>query len=470
MALSWYAVPVQPASQEPPPARPFDIPAGPLVTVVEAFERDTGIHVTFASPDIGTVRSPGVSGLLTPADALAQLLTGTGVGYTFTTPLAVALEVKGIAESIDVTATQPRVASARYTRPVSETPQTIRDHSAAGDGSAGRDDAQRGAAQRAGHHLQAGEGGGASSTTGDMFNLRGFSANNSLFVDGVRDDGLISRDVFNLEQVEVFMGPTGTDVGRGTAAGYVNMHDQVAARAIALRRYVRDRHVRAEAGDRRPQPGAALRRAGIVAGGGSAVRLNALVQDSGVPGRDSVEHESARRRAVARARSRHPHTPRARRRSSSSRTTSPTTVSRLRPGPRGRCADHGQRRRPPVEQDNYYGSPDHDYDSASQDSYFGRARARPRLAASQLRQPDAHNKTHRTAVISAIQSPASYNPATEVVTIARQGNERENRVTSNQTTLTAVGRTGAVRHALTGRLELTKESQFAPTLIGIGHA
>ena len=39
----------------------------------------------------------------------------------------------------------------------------------------------------------------------------------------MRDDGLISRDVFNLEQVEVFMGPTGSDVGRGTAAGYVNM-------------------------------------------------------------------------------------------------------------------------------------------------------------------------------------------------------------------------------------------------------
>ena len=40
--------------------------------------------------------------------------------------------------------------------------------------------------------LQAGEGGGASNTAGDMFNLRGFNASNSLFVDGVRDDGLIS--------------------------------------------------------------------------------------------------------------------------------------------------------------------------------------------------------------------------------------------------------------------------------------
>src|SRR4029450_865509 len=71
--------------------------------------------------------------------------------------------------------------------------------------------------------LQAGEGGGASNTSGDMFNLRGFSANNSLFVDGVRDDGLMSRDVFNLEQIEVFMGPTGSDVGRGNAAGYVHV-------------------------------------------------------------------------------------------------------------------------------------------------------------------------------------------------------------------------------------------------------
>ena len=83
--------------------------------------------------------------------------------------------------------------------------------------------------------LQAGEGGGASNTAGDMFNLRGFNAANSLFVDGVRDDGLISRDVYNLEQIEVFMGPTGSDVGRGTAAGYVNMQSKSSARSTPAR-------------------------------------------------------------------------------------------------------------------------------------------------------------------------------------------------------------------------------------------
>ena len=90
--------------------------------------------------------------------------------------------------------------------------------------------------------LQAGEGGGASNTSGDMFNLRGFSANNSLFVDGVRDDGLMSRDVFNLEQIEVFMGPTGSDVGRGNAAGYVNMQTKAPLAESAC--YVRELRLR----------------------------------------------------------------------------------------------------------------------------------------------------------------------------------------------------------------------------------
>ena len=71
----------------------------------------------------------------------------------------------------------------------------------------------------------------ASNTTGDMFNMRGFSANNSLFVDGVRDDGLVARDVYNVEQIEVFSGPTGSDVGRTNAAGYVNLTTKTPGRA-----------------------------------------------------------------------------------------------------------------------------------------------------------------------------------------------------------------------------------------------
>ena len=146
--------------------------------------------------------------------------------------------------------------------------------------------------------LQAGEGGGASNTAGDMFNLRGFNAANSLFVDGVRDDGLISRDVFNLEQVEVFMGPTGSDVGRGTAAGYVNMQTKTPHLSAAASRAVLLRQRRPAAAHRRRQPRASAgsrRRLARQIG----VPANALWQDGGVPGRDVVEQETrpSRRRS-----------------------------------------------------------------------------------------------------------------------------------------------------------------------------
>ena len=80
----------------------------------------------------------------------------------------------------------------------------------------------------------------------------------------------------------------------------------------------------------------------------------------------------------------------------------------------------------PVDQSNFYGTPANDYDEVSQDSGFARVEydIRPTV---QLRSQLRYNQTHRTAVISTIQNPAAYNPATELVTIARQGNERENR-------------------------------------------
>ena len=148
--------------------------------------------------------------------------------------------------------------------------------------------------------LQAGEGGGASNTSGDMFNLRGFSASNSLFVDGVRDDGLMSRDVFNLEQIEVFMGPTGSDVGRGNAAGYVNMQTKAPLAESAYAVTLRLRQRRSEPHDGRSQSGAAARRPGQLAWP-HGVRLNALWEDGGVPGATSCRARTSRSRLRSRS-------------------------------------------------------------------------------------------------------------------------------------------------------------------------
>jgi len=65
----------------------------------------------------------------------------------------------------------------------------------------------------------AGEGGGAQ---GDNLTLRGFSARSDIFLDGIRDVGMYTRDTFNLEAIEVFKGPSAILFGRGSTGGVIN--------------------------------------------------------------------------------------------------------------------------------------------------------------------------------------------------------------------------------------------------------
>ena len=66
--------------------------------------------------------------------------------------------------------------------------------------------------------LNAGEGG----THGDLVNLRGFSAGDDYFIDGLRDTGIYNRDVFDVQSIEVYKGPASTLFGRGTTGGVIN--------------------------------------------------------------------------------------------------------------------------------------------------------------------------------------------------------------------------------------------------------
>ena len=66
--------------------------------------------------------------------------------------------------------------------------------------------------------LNAGEG----AARGDTINIRGFSAFNDFFLDGVRDAAVYVRDPFNLETIEVLKGPSATLFGRGSTGGAVN--------------------------------------------------------------------------------------------------------------------------------------------------------------------------------------------------------------------------------------------------------
>ena len=66
--------------------------------------------------------------------------------------------------------------------------------------------------------LNAGEG----AARGDTVNLRGFSAFNDFFLDGIRDAAVYSRDSFNLESLEVVKGPSAILFGRGSTGGAIN--------------------------------------------------------------------------------------------------------------------------------------------------------------------------------------------------------------------------------------------------------
>ena len=56
----------------------------------------------------------------------------------------------------------------------------------------------------------------------DQFILRGVSTTADLYVDGVRDDAQVFRDLYNLERVEVLKGTAGMIFGRGGAGGVIN--------------------------------------------------------------------------------------------------------------------------------------------------------------------------------------------------------------------------------------------------------
>ena len=120
-----------------------------------------------------------------------------------------------------------------------------------------------------------------STNTGDAIYMRGFDTSGSIFVDGARDLGTVSRDVFNIEQVEVTKGPDGTEYGRTAPTGAVNLVTKQPVLGNGMSGSV--------------QVGSGQRRRGTAdwnqsMGNDAAFRLNVMGQESGVYGRDQVEN------------------------------------------------------------------------------------------------------------------------------------------------------------------------------------
>ncbi|MEC4727656.1 TonB-dependent siderophore receptor [Shewanella sp. D64] len=69
----------------------------------------------------------------------------------------------------------------------------------------------------------AGEGGGGNITTNDKITIRGFNANGNIYIDGIRDIAGYSRDMFNIEQLEVTKGANSSVSGKGSSGGTINL-------------------------------------------------------------------------------------------------------------------------------------------------------------------------------------------------------------------------------------------------------
>src|SRR6476620_8747797 len=64
--------------------------------------------------------------------------------------------------------------------------------------------------------------GGEGGKQGDSPIIRGFVARGDIFRDGFRDPGWYTRDLFDVDRVEVYKGPSSFAFGRGSPGGAVN--------------------------------------------------------------------------------------------------------------------------------------------------------------------------------------------------------------------------------------------------------
>jgi catecholate siderophore receptor len=313
--------------------------------------------------------------------------------------------------------------------------------------------------------------------TGDAIYMRGFDSSGSIFVDGVRDIGSISRDVFNLEQIDVLKGPAGTDTGRSSPTGSINL--------------VSKRPTLVEAGSAliTGGTGSQKRVSGdyntvLDAERGTALRLNAVVQDSGTPGRDEVKNK---RWAVAPSVAFGLNT--------NTRVflnllhvtqnnvpdggvptiglpgyTAPSTAAAPL-APAKLAALNAAR---PVDPENFYGDAS-DYDRVKAD--MGTVIVEHDFNANhKLTNTTRYGRTKQDYLLSAfmgtganIVTPNTADPSTwTLARTTRTVKDQENTIVTNQTNLVSNLGSGWIRHTVVSGLELTREEQTTVGHAGLG--
>jgi catecholate siderophore receptor len=425
------------------PVLHFQLQEAPLADLLQAFAAQTGLAVTLSDPALGAIRSPGVVGDFTPADALDRLLIGTSLAARTTSDGTIRVAIADVAAFVSVEGRRPGVASPKLTEPLRDIPQTITVVPRAVFEEQGASSLRDVLRNVTGITFQAGEGG---VPAGDQMTIRGFSARTDMFIDGVRDFGGYARDPFNLEQVEVAKGPSSAISGRGSTGGAINQVSKTPERARVY-------DVSIGGGN------AAYKRTSLDVnqpiGGDAAIRVNAMWTDAGVPGRDEVKN---RRWGVAPA--------------LSLGLDGPTTltISHLHleqhnlpeygipwvPANSNPELSAYSNSAPPVDPSNYYGLVQRDYEHTSTDVSTVQLDHTIAGGAVTLRNLTRYGRNDRDSVLTSPRF-ASVETST-AITRQLQSRDMVDTILANQTSVVARFTTGDLRHAVSTGLEFSQES------------
>jgi catecholate siderophore receptor len=243
-------------------------------------------RLTSTAAALATLAIPAAVHAQDPAAPPAPAASAPAAAAPETTPRQQAPQVlpaTRVQGSAEVPFKADTVSSPKFTQPLVDTPQTItvikreliQQRSASTLTEALRNSP--------GITLLMGENG--NTQTGDAVVMRGFDTSASIFVDNIRDLGAISRDVFNIEQIEVVKGPSGADNGRGASSGYVNLVSKAPSLEDASSGSVM------VGSESRRRLTLDLNRKFDIGLPGTAFRLNLMQDQGGVPGRDHVEND-----------------------------------------------------------------------------------------------------------------------------------------------------------------------------------
>jgi catecholate siderophore receptor len=356
-----------------------------------------------------------------------------------------------------------RIASEKFTQPLLDTPQTITVVSREVLSQQGATTLSQALRNTPGVTFLLGENG--NTATGDSIFMRGFDTQGSIFIDGIRDLGTVSRDVFNTQQVEIAKGPAGPDYGRSAASGYVNLSSKLptlgdAYSGTASYGSARNGRLTADVNH-------------AFDGSGSALRLNVMGQHGDVDGRDFIDRGSW---AIA-----------------------PSLTLGLESDTRAffyalhteqdNVPDGGV---PTIGLEGFY-NPAFDTGGAqaganparvNRDNYYGLASDFEEIKGTMftarlehdfsddvsIRNTARYGRLRQFYVLTGVNAltVTSPDPAQWSVARTRQAKFQENTLLTNQTNLTVNAVTGALGHAITSGIEFIDEEQVNPTYVGLG--